>query len=324
MKLYRTLLACLLFVVSAFASADVLSVTMGTKNVITGGALKWQTGTVTLTAPAPAGGKIVEILDDTGWLQYSVYGILPYAARGYVKIPQGATTGTFSVSCYDLQYDDTLGTMTARDGSGVDAEVPITVRAMRITGINPIQSLARTGITQVYIKLNAPTRDDVTVDVWASNTGVVILGGDINGGAPVVIPAGDKYGWFFVYSSATATDTTFTAKVHFNQKGMTSPPIPMEDLKIVSVGLQNNFNTLQSGRGTEANIWLNAVNTLPFTMTLSSGNLINYPGTVTVEPYGGAVYFWISAGITKSVRGTNLKATAADGSYKSFDFKIVP
>jgi trimeric autotransporter adhesin len=272
------------------ASAPTLSaLSVNPASVVGGGS---STGTVTLSAPAPSGGLVVTLSDN------SAAATVPAS----VTVPAGATTATFTITTAAVAAS-TSATVSATAG-GVTRSATLAVNpatAVTVSGVslNPT-SVTGGNSSQGTVTLTGPAPSGGLVVTLASgNTAVATVP------ASVTVPAGATSATFPVTTRAVAANTavtiTATAGGVSRQAVLTVTPRPADAVSVTRAEYKVSDKQLRveatstSGTAT-VKVYVAATNELIGTLTNDGGGRYRgqftwpvNPQTVTVRSSLGGV-----------------------------------
>jgi hypothetical protein len=158
---------------------------------VTGGTAA--TGTITLDAPAPAGGAQVSVTSASGAIG------LPSS----VTVAAGQTNSTFTITTNAVATDTDASITASLNGISATGVLKVTKAALSSFAINPT-SVAGGDSSQMTITLSGPAP--------AGGTSVALSSGNAKATVPaaVVVPAGQSNVTANVLTSAVTTDTSVT------------------------------------------------------------------------------------------------------------------
>jgi len=252
------------------------------------------TGTVTLTGPAPAGGRVVDLASN----------LSAATVPANVTVPAGATSATFAVTTTPLAYSATA-TLSATN-NGVTATTSLTVRGpapVSVTLLPTSVAGGKTSIATITIEAPAPA-GGVVVDLSTSVP-------DASVPANVAIPAGATKASVTVTTQAVSANVSASIRATLNgvQKSGTlviaAPVIRTVTFTPSSItgGLSTpGMVTLQTPAAAGGMV-----------VTLMSGNpLVSVPATVTVPANATTALF--SASTLVTAIDTSVVVTGTTGS----------
>ena len=249
-------------------SFSVASLSLSPSTVV--GGIANSTGTVTIGAPAPAGGLTVTLTSGT-----TSAATVPAS----VVVAQGQTSATFTVTSLNTSTTKT-SVITAASGSSATATLtvnPITVSAVTV---NPTSIVGGTGSVTATVTLNvAAPIGGVTVALSSSNPLAASMG------ANVVVTAGQTSANFTISTSSVSTVNTVIITAAYQGSKAATLTVNTTSINSLSIspstvvgGVANATGTItlsQAAPGSGAVITLSSSNTsavtVPVSITIPSG-----------------------------------------------------
>jgi hypothetical protein len=225
------------------------------------------TGTVTINAPAPAGGVVINLHADP-----SAAVTLPAT----VVVPAGATTATFQITANVLAADTTV-TITAARGP-VTRTATLVVKGVTLTlAIDPASVVGGQQNSTGVVTISAPApAGGITVTLASSNpSGAAVP-------ATVQVPAGQTTATFPITTSAVSTTTNVTISASVG--GNTATAV----LQLRAVGVESiTFRPaiVRGSRTTFATVTLDApapAGGAVVSLSATNSRVVNLPATVVV------------------------------------------
>jgi hypothetical protein len=252
------------------------------------------TGSVTLTAAAPAGGAVVS-------LSSSNTSVATVPAS--VTVPQGQSSATFTVTTLGVASTATITISAIRAGSTLSATLtvlplPTLVRTKLVPNIT-----APTGTATGTVFLSGPAPSaGASVALASSNPSLVTVP------ASVVVPAGVWFGTF----TATPVGSGASATVSATYRGLTQSdwiavtgPIDLDSVWLTP-------STLVGGGTATVGIVLNVPTLTSRTITLSSSNpsVLPLPASLTIAAFKGGASVTVATTTVASTTPVTITATS--------------
>jgi len=249
------------------------------------------TGTITLSAAAPAGGDVVTLSS----------GNSAAAAPAFVIVASGSKTATFTITTTAVSTD-TSALITATSG-GVSATATLTVQAVGVTGLslNPTSLTSGTSsIGTVTLNTSAPSGGTL-VNLVSNSTSAVVPG-------TVTVATGATTATFTITTSgvATATTATITATVESVSASATLTIIPA-----VLTSVTMNPTSVAGGVSSTGTVTLNGPAPAGgdvVTLTSNTSSAV-VPSSVTVASGATTATFTITTSSVATSTGATITAS---------------
>ncbi|HSI73746.1 MAG TPA: hypothetical protein VK934_11280 [Fimbriimonas sp.] len=220
-------------VVSTTLFVDAVFLTGFTLNPTTINGGEKAQGVVTISAPAPSGGVVVNLKSSN-----SSVATVP----SQVIVPAGASTGSFDITGQTIAVDKTVTITATRGTTSIARE--LTVKGVTFTmSIQPgsVVGGRDSAMGQIVLSNPAPA-GGVTIKLKSSNTAVATVPDTI------VVPAGETVGTYTVATTAVSTtkSVTITATLGTNtvQAGLEVRPVGVEMVTFTPNQVQGGNTTL--------------------------------------------------------------------------------
>ena len=277
------------------AAPDALSsIALDSSNVAPGAFVQ---GTVSIGAPAPAGGVAVSFLSTDA-------NLIP--APFPVAIPEGQTSASFSF----VTGGSTLQVPAAAKVYATDG----TVRKVANLTITPVVNLASVTINPV--EGGFATSGSVTLSIPAQLGGatVSLASGDptlATAPASITIPQGSSQGAFTISTSPVPVATAVPVMATFNGQTV-SAPLNLSQAPVVAVA-SVTIPPVVGGQPTTGTLTLTnfprEAGGAVVTLTSGDAAVLQVPATVTVPQFGFSVTFPITTVVVPGQKGVSVKAT---------------
>ncbi|HSP13608.1 MAG TPA: RHS repeat-associated core domain-containing protein [Thermoanaerobaculia bacterium] len=251
-----------------------------TPPVVSGG--DTATGTVTLSAAAPAGGATVALTSDDQQL---------ITVPGSVFVPAGASSATFTATTFPISVVSMTTSVRAfHQGSTATANVTVQ-RLVHLSSfsVSPASVVGGNQSTGT-VTIDATTATDITVILSSSNASVASVP------ASVTVPAGSTTASFAISTVTVGSDATVTLTASYRDTRTAPLTVTVPSVTLSGVTAQP-ANLVGGVMNATATVTLSApANAGGAIVTLSSSNTsaASVPATVTVPAGGTAATFTVT------------------------------
>jgi hypothetical protein len=258
------------------------------------------TGTVTLSAPAPAGGAVVAL---------SSANTAAATVPAGVTVPAGSTTATFAVATSPVMTSTTVTISGTGGGATRSAQLTVVIPAATLTSLSLQPTNVPGGSTSTgTVTLSAPApAGGAVVTLSSGNTAVAAVP------ASVTVPAGATTVGFVVTTNAVMSTTVVTISATsgsvIRSAALTVTPVTA----LVSISLSPT--SVRGGATSTGTITLSAaapVGGVTVTLSSSHPSIATVPMSIIVPAGGTSGQFTVSTSRPKSSTQVTISATVAN------------
>ncbi|MBI3474272.1 MAG: SBBP repeat-containing protein [Acidobacteria bacterium] len=250
--------------IGASTQAPALNSASVNPTVVTGGATS--TGTVTLTAAAPAGGITVTLSSNNA----------AATVPANVVVTQGNTSATFSVNTSAVANTVTATITATYNGVSKQATLTINPPALSALSVSPTQIQGGSNSTGTVTLTGVAPAGGITVALSSNNAAAQVQGS-------VQVLAGNSTANFNITTTPVASDTNATISASYSGVTKTATLTVKANSSVTVASLTMNPVTVVSGKKSVGTVTLSGPAPAKITVTLSSSNTTaaSVPASVT-------------------------------------------